>query len=321
MHISRPTRFLCMSNLVLKSSIDVEQLLSVFLSGRKKTTLLSYSSDLTEFTKFLGVQTIQDAALTLIGMGQAKANLETHRYRSVMMEQGLASSTINRRLSALRSLLKLARTFGLINWSIETGNLPSSSYRDTSGPGLSIFKKMVQLASSQRNRAKAARDVAIFRLMFDLGLRVSEITALEFADVNIESRSINILAKGRREKMKITLPIVTVEAIKAWINVRALNKTNLFYNLDRQGNGERITRRGIHKLVVSFSIKAGRQTWPHGIRHLSITEACKAAQENGIPIEEILTFSRHKSLSTLLIYRDQNEDIRGRIAELVAQKL
>ncbi len=57
---------------------------------------------------------------------------------------------------------------------------------------------------------------------------------------------------------------------------------------------------------------------PHGIRHPGITKACRAAQANGIDLEEVLDFSRHSSIETLMIYRDRERDIRDRLAQLFA---
>jgi len=61
------------------------------------------------------------------------------------------------------------------------------------------------------------------------------------------------------------------------------------------------------------------QVWrPHGLRHLAITEAYKAAQANGMDLEEVLDFSRHKDVKTLMIYRDRDRNVQGQLAALVA---
>lgn len=59
---------------------------------------------------------------------------------------------------------------------------------------------------------------------------------------------------------------------------------------------------------------------PHGLRHTAITEACKAAQANGIGLEEVLDFSRdsRKSIAILMVYRDRERNVQGQLASLVA---
>lgn len=74
-----------------------------------------------------------------------------------------------------------------------------------------------------------------------------------------------------------------------------------------------MTRQALYQIVRKYGELANVKTRPHGIRHLSITEACKCANAAGIPLEEVLDFSRHSSISTLMIYRDQIEDSQGKI--------
>jgi integrase/recombinase XerC len=48
----------------------------------------------------------------------------------------LQAATINRRLAALRSLVKLTNTLGLVSWTLAVENVKAQAYRDTRGPGL-----------------------------------------------------------------------------------------------------------------------------------------------------------------------------------------
>jgi len=85
-----------------------------------------------------------------------------------MLDAGLAPATVNRRLSALRSIVQLGRTFGLVTWSLEIDGVKTKAYRDTADPGLEGVTAVKRRASKHRSPAKAARDVAIIRLLFDL---------------------------------------------------------------------------------------------------------------------------------------------------------
>lgn len=65
---------------------------------------------------------------------------------------------------------------------------------------------------------------------------------------------------------------------------------------------------------------AGLKVRPHGLRHTAITEACKAAQANGIGLEEVLDSSRHsrKSIAILMVYRDRERNVQGQLTSLVS---
>jgi hypothetical protein len=46
--------------------------------------------------------------------------------------------------------------------------------------------------------------------------------------------------------------------------------------------------------------------------------ACKAAKENCMDLEEVLDFSRHKDVKTLMVYRDRDRNVQGWLAAMVA---
>src|SRR5262249_49265582 len=60
-----------------------------------------------------------EAAQRLLAAGPGPANELALRYQADLRQRGLAAATVNRRLAALRSLVKLARTLGLVGWSLE----------------------------------------------------------------------------------------------------------------------------------------------------------------------------------------------------------
>jgi integrase/recombinase XerC len=72
----------------------------------------------------------------LLGGTLGEANGLVLAYRSHMVGVGRSPATVNRRLSALRSLNALARTLGLVGWSLEVRNVKAESCRDTRGPQL-----------------------------------------------------------------------------------------------------------------------------------------------------------------------------------------
>src|SRR3954468_24088920 len=97
-----------------------------------------------------------------------------------MIKRGLPVTTINRRLATLRSLVKLANTHGLVTWTLPVENVPISPYDDTCGPDRDGFCAMLEAAGAQSG-PKGLRDMALLRLLHDLGLRRSEAVRLHTA--------------------------------------------------------------------------------------------------------------------------------------------
>ena len=120
--------------------------------------------------------------------------------------------------------MKLVRTLGLVPWTLEVGNVKAQPYRDTKGPGRDGFVLMLD-ALDKRKGHKAIRDRAILRMLFDLALRRAEVAALDVEDVDIEGGTVAVMGKGRTEKIRLTLPPETQDAIiREWIAVGVRNR-------------------------------------------------------------------------------------------------
>jgi len=302
--------------------VKVADLLSAFLSGRSPRTLKAYSQDLVDFKLCVGAKTTEEAARSLLSQGHGKANLTLLVYRTKLTERKLQSATINRRLAAVRSLVKLAKTLGLVDWSLDIKNVRSEAYRDTKGPGKNGFRAMLQTLADKHS-PKTIRDTAILRLLYDLALRTGEVVALDFADVETSRNVVHVMGKGKTDKQQLTLPESTKAALEAWLWVRGNGAGPLFNNLDRAKKGCRLTGVSIYRIVRALGEKNGLKTRPHGIRHTAITEACKIAAENGIGLEEVLDFSRHSrsSVAILMVYRDRERNIQGQLASSIAAQI
>src|SRR5262249_35191138 len=167
------------------------------------------------------------------------ANETVLHFRTALQARGLAPATINRRLAALRSLVKLARTLGLVSWVLEVEGVRAESYRDTRGPGHAGFRKLLLTLAGRRD-TKAVRDRALLRLLYDLGLRRAEVVGLNVADVDLDGGTVAVLGKGRSQKVLLTLPAATRDALAAWLAVYGLTSGPLFTPLDRASRGRRL---------------------------------------------------------------------------------
>lgn len=299
-------------------ALDVTQcrrLLRAFLAGRAPATLRAYGRDLADFAGFLGTETPDGAAARLLAGGAGAANETALLYRAALQGRGLAPATVNRRLAALRSLVKLARTLGLVGWALEARGLRSEAYRDTRGPGVGGFRRLLA-GLDGRPDGKALRDRAALRLLFDLALRRKEVVGLDLADLDLAAGTLAVLGKGKAEKAKLTLPAPTRAALAAWLEVRAPAPGPLFTSLDpaRKGSG-RLTAGGLYALVRALGDGVGVRARPHGLRHAAIT----AALDAGIDVRQVRRFSRHAKLDTLLVYDDNRQDLAGDVARRVAE--
>jgi integrase/recombinase XerC len=154
----------------------------------------------------------------------------------------------------------------------------------------------------------------LLRLLHGLGLRRSEVVAIDLEDVDLEGGAVWILGKGRTAKERLTLPEPTRAALAAWIKVRGPEPGPLFINFDRRLKGRRLTGDGLYFLVRKLGAQAGFGVRPHGLRHGAITEALDITRGD---VRSVQKFSRHRDLRTLLVYDDNRLDLAGDVARLV----
>ena len=293
---------------------DLSRLLDAFFAGRNERTLAAYRADLEDFTAFTGAATLGEASSRLLSVSHGEANATALAYKAFMVDRGLQAATINRRLAALRSLVKLANTLGLVAWTLAVENVKSQAYRDTRGPGRDGFAALLDAAQAQQG-PKAFRDITILRLLHDLGLRRGEVVSLDVADLDLAGDRITVLGKGRSQKEPITLPQPTKDALEAWLAARGTEAGPLFVNFDRARKGGRLTGAAVYYIVSRLGLKAGLVVRPHGIRHLAITSALDLTQGN---VRAVQKFSRHKDMRVLNLYDDNRLDLAGDVAKLVA---
>jgi integrase/recombinase XerC len=308
------------------------RLLEAFKSGKSEKTLKSYLSDLEEFRSYIGKKSVDECIRWFLSLDSPTANLTVKEYQTHMVEkEKKAPSTVNRRLAAIKSVVKLGSMLGLITWRLEIRALPVMAYKDTHGPGSEVIQTLLDKLKKE-GTIKAIRDIAIIRLFHDNGLRRSELSNLDLDDLIESENKVWIKGKGRLEKESVYLAEGTMDAIQDWLSIRGVHSGPLFTSLDPaagKNEGEqrslsdhrRFSAHGIWKMITKHGRSIGHKIRPHGIRHTAVTNAVEAADKLDITLDEVKDFSRHKSIETLMLYRDRNRNVQGKLSEAISKKV
>ncbi len=150
-----------------------------------------------------------------------------------------------------------------------------------------------------------SRDQALLELLFDTGMRVSEVCSLKITDIDLKHRHIRVFGKGRKERM-VTFTYSCQKALTNYINgyrkEQVLNRdpkcldTQVFLNKD----GKHLTSRGIEYILDSIQrhLNLGVDLYPHKFRHTFATTMLN----NGDNLIDIQHLMGHESINTTQIY-------------------
>jgi integrase/recombinase XerC len=291
----------------------VELWLSEF---RSPNTRRAYQRELEAFAAFSG-QSLDEAIAAFLASSNGQANNVLVKWKGQRLEAGKAPATINRSLAAIKSFVKSARRGEFTTLQLEVKSVQTKAYRDTRGPGLPVYLRMLDTARQQRDKRRAARDVAILQLAFGLALRRAEISSLNIGDIDLEAGRMMITGKGRGEPEPLTLSAEIKEALADWLRYRRCTDPTqpLFVGAGRasKDNG-RFTGDGIYKVVKRFGAEAGAKVRPHGLRHLAVTESLS---RTGGDFRKVRAFSRHSSINIVAVYDDNRHDNGGEVSAIL----
>jgi integrase/recombinase XerC len=222
-------------------------------------------------------------------------------YLFALMKRGQARSYVRLQFSALRTFFQfLAARKGLRSNPVREVQLPKLEKKL---PLVLTRQQVEELlaapASVVKNRAAPAwmplRDVAIMELFYSSGLRLSELAALDVADVDLYTESVRVFGKGRKERVcPVGLPALeTIQKYRAAANVHS---GPLFINKSRRRMSTRsiwlVLKRYLRHTSIPISIS------PHKLRHSFATHML----DRGADLRSVQALLGHASLSTTQIY-------------------
>lgn len=295
---------------------------ALLADAKKPTTRRAREQDAADLARFLGAPGPSAACAAVVAGGAPQGNAIAAAYLASMLDRKLSPATINRRLSTVRRLVKLARRYQVVAWALEVDTLRVEAYRDTTGPGRAGWLRLLDAATKAAGKAaKGRRDLAIVRLLHDQGLRRAEVAALDLADVDMNAGRLFVLGKGKGEKTPMTLNRPSTVALSRWLDDRGPGPGALFVRLDRARPAGELTRLdgdALHLIVGELGRRAGlsRAVKPHGLRHEAITRVLELTRGN---IDAAQKFGRHRDPKTTQKYNDNRSDVAGDMARLLGE--
>lgn len=278
-------------NTTLPENATDDSVIDLWLKQHAPLTQQAYARDIKAFRAFLGYKQLQQ--ITLADLQALKDSLDY-----------LAEATAARRISAVKSLLTFCHEAGYTLFNVGAvfkapkveSNLAARIMSEAQ------LQRMLALETNPRNHA-------LLRLLYNAGLRVSEICALTWNDVQTRETGAQIHAYGKGEKERYVL--ISPETYQELLAIKgnALDFAPVFQSR-KKTNGGQLTRGQVNKIVEDSAVRAGIATYeernkqgemvtrsrvsPHWLRHAHASHAL----DKGAPVTLVRDTLGYASIAT-----------------------
>jgi integrase/recombinase XerD len=221
-------------------------------------------------------------------------------YVAQLRADGLAPTTIARRLAAVRSFFRHQVLLGA-RTDNPAANVELPKRRRALPRTLSPAEVERLLEAAAGTTPRTLRDRALGELLYGAGLRVSEAVSLDRQSVALENRLVRALGKGSKERV-VPVGREAAEALRRYLArgrpyLEKQHRQELFLN----ARGGPLTRAGFFLILRRLAAKAGlepERIHPHLLRHSFATHLL----EGGADLRAVQEMLGHADLSTTELY-------------------
>lgn len=274
-------------NTTLPENATDTMVIDMWLHGRPSNTREAYRADITALLVFTANKPMQQ--WTLLDLQHFQDSLN-----------GLEPASVARRLSAIKSLLTFAHKAGytVVNVGVAL-KLPKLQEK--------LAERILRESQVQRLLALETdpRNHALLRLLYNAGLRVSEVISLTWNDLRENSKGgqVRVTGKGGKERY-ILISAETYQEVGA-LRDNSLDFAPIFQSR-KSTHGGFLTRSQVNRIVTEAAIRAGitEKVSPHWLRHAHASHAIV----RGAPVTLVRDTLGHASIATTNKYSHARPD-------------
>jgi integrase/recombinase XerC len=270
-------------------------------------TLTSYRRDLAKYGEYLAERGLAEDAV---------AGPEARGFVGWLGRQGLSPRSVNRIVSGVR---------GYYRFCERRGRIPANPFAEVRGlrtpkrlPNFLFEDEMARLVELPETGAVPGgratsirraddgfcrlRDHAVLEVLYSTGCRVSELVALDLADLDLGTGTARVTGKGDKER-NVFLGGSALSSLREYLlkrTGRAAGDADSAAALLLNQRGRRITDRGVRFILAGWLAQAGlgKRVTPHTFRHSFATHLL----DRGADIRAVQELLGHASLSTTQVY-------------------
>lgn len=245
-------------------------------------------------------------------------------YKTHLQARGLAPSSVNQRLSAVRKLATEAADNNLIDQAVANGigkvkGVKTAGVR--SGNWLMKDQAQALINLPDTSTVKGLRDRAILATLLGCGLRRSELAGLTVEGIaQREGRwvIVDLVGKGNRVRT-VPMPAWAKAAIDAWTGAAGITTGVLFRSMRRGDHisGDDMTDQAVADVVTSYADQLGVDLAAHDARRTF----AKLAHKAGAPVEQIQISLGHADPKTTQRYLGIDQDLTTAPCDVLGLRL
>lgn len=253
-------------------------------------TVIAYSSDVVEFNNYIKKNLLEINTKDIENYIKSINNLK--------------GVSVSHKLSSLKSFYNFYLKRGLIKSNPTL--MISRPKLEKKLPTYLSLEEVSSLLDIEVKNAFDARNKAVLELLYSSGLRISELTSMELANLDIDECLVRVMGKGSKERI-VPLGDYALIALNNYLKEYrpSLNKKNTTY-LFLNNRGDKISRQFIFKVIKLECQKKGirKNVSPHTLRHTFATHLLK----NGADLRIIQELLGHENIGTTQIYTHLTND-------------
>ncbi|WP_323755767.1 tyrosine-type recombinase/integrase [Roseivirga sp.] len=258
-----------------------------------KHTVISYQSDLAQFTNYISEQ-FKCSDLS------SATQIMVRSWVLSLMDAGTSPRTVNRKIASLRSYYKFLIKRGEIEKDPTIKVRLLKTQKDL--PSFADEKELVNLLDKFEftNDLEGLRQKLIIELLYGTGIRLSELIGLKDSDINHHQNTLKVLGKRNKERViPIAAPLLSIIAqYKAEKNHVFGGNPNAPLLVNNKG--DKTYPMMIYRIVNNFldMVSSTEKKSPHALRHTFATHLLN----KGADLNAVKDLLGHSSLAATQVY-------------------
>lgn len=252
-------------------------------------TLAAYDRDLRDFSQRLVELNVKHwSSLT----EQHLRTCVAQRHRG-----GLSPRSLHRYLSSIRGLLNYLEAEGQI--AVNVGAHVKAPKTRAKLPATLDADEVAQLLDLPANLPIEVRDKAMLELFYSSGLRLSELTGLDWAGLDLSAGTVRLLGKGRKTRV-VPVGRQARAALVQWQQLWSAWAREQTSAVFIARNGKRLSNRAVQQRIRHWAERQGlwKKVHPHLLRHCFASHLLESSGELRA-VQELLG---HADISTTQVY-------------------